>query len=108
MFEWIKQANGKLKMYILITFTGVWAFSQSLRMMTQWIIAPGSIYPAPVPWLFDFWFDWTTGALLGFSTLVYGIYKVHKRLDRMEYLSNETIKHNEKLREEFENKFNGT
>ena len=39
--------------------------AHGMRMMTQGLFFPHSIYPAPVPTSFDFWFDWFTLCVLG-------------------------------------------
>ena len=39
--------------------------AHGLRMMTQGMFFPNSIYQAPVPTGLDFWFDWFTLCLIG-------------------------------------------
>ena len=46
--------------------------AHGLRMMTQGIFFPDSIYPAPVPSTIDFWFDWFLLSLLGLIIIVIG------------------------------------
>jgi hypothetical protein len=50
---------------VVRVFFGVVVLAQGLRMLMQFKIAPGSVYPAPTPSGFDWWFDWLTLASIG-------------------------------------------
>ncbi len=53
-----------------------------LRMLTQFILSPGSIYPSPLPGDFDFWFDWFPLAMLGFALLFCSLHRIIKGYSR--------------------------
>jgi hypothetical protein len=57
---------------VLLILAGSAMIAHGLRMMTQGLLYPNSIYPAPVPTSIDFWFDWFTLAVLGFIILYIG------------------------------------
>jgi hypothetical protein len=61
-----------LRSTILIILAGSTMIAHGLRMMSQGLFYPNSIYPAPVPTSIDFWFDWFTLCLFGIIILFIG------------------------------------
>lgn len=57
---------------IIFILAGCWLFGIGFRMITQFILNPGSIYPAQTPENFDFWFDWLPQVPLGIYILYWG------------------------------------
>ncbi len=58
---------------VFIILAGSTMIAHGLRMMTQGIFFPNSIYPAPVPTTVDFWFDWFILSVLGIIIVVIGM-----------------------------------
>ena len=54
--------------------------AHGLRMMTQGLFFPHSIYPAPVPTSFDFWFDWFTLTVMGIVVFALGIFSFYHQM----------------------------
>lgn len=57
---------------ILIILAGSAMIAHALRMITQGIFFPNSIYPAPLPTELDFWFDWVILLVFGISVSIIG------------------------------------
>jgi hypothetical protein len=73
---------------VIIVFAGSMMIAHGLRMMTQGIFFPDSIYPAPVLSSIDFWFDWFVLCLFGIGIVFIGA-KQLKRWMVLEKLKNE-------------------
>lgn len=67
---------------ILIIFAGSIMIAHGLRMMSQGLFYPNSIYSAPVPTGIDFWFDWFTLAVLGSLLFYQGINSFYNLLNK--------------------------
>lgn len=57
---------------IIFILAGSWLTGIGLRMITQFLILPNSIYLAQTPNNFDFWFDWLPQVPLGLLMLYIG------------------------------------
>jgi len=67
---------------IIIIFAGSTMIAHGLRMMSQGLFFPNSIYPAPVPSSIDFWFDWFTLAVLGSVLFYQGIISFYDQMKK--------------------------
>jgi hypothetical protein len=65
---------------IIIILAGSTMLAHGLRMMTQGLFFPQSIYPAPIPTSIDFWFDWFTLAVLGTIVFLIGIKSFYQQM----------------------------
>jgi len=57
---------------IIIILAGSAMIAHGLRMITQGLLYPQSIYPAPVPTSLDFWFDWVILLIFGICVFTIG------------------------------------
>jgi hypothetical protein len=67
---------------VIIIFAGSTMIAHGLRMMSQGLLYPNSIYPAPVPTSIDFWFDWFTLAVLGSILFYRGIISFYDQMKK--------------------------
>ena len=76
---------------ILIVVAGSMMIAHGLRMMTQGLFFPQSIYPAPLPTSLDFWFDWFTLAVIGFFLFLYGVQSFYEQQKKKDIINQPVI-----------------
>jgi hypothetical protein len=61
----------KLNKFVAVV-AGCWLFGVGFRMVTNYVVNPGTVYPSPTPFMFDWWFDWLPMVFLGLYLISYG------------------------------------